>query len=72
MKLLRIKEVCERIGVKSPEVVWGRLREGHENYDPEFPKPVKVSKGITAWVEHEVDAYIEKLIARRDAEMVGK
>jgi prophage regulatory protein len=31
-----------------------------------FPEPIKIGHR-NAWVEHEVDSYIEKLIAERDA-----
>jgi prophage regulatory protein len=38
-----------------------------------FPRPVKLSEGgrAKAWLEEEVDAYIEGLIARRDAGMAS-
>jgi predicted DNA-binding transcriptional regulator AlpA len=31
-----------------------------------FPRPVEVGPGRIAWVEEEVDAYIEQVVAKRD------
>lgn len=63
---IRLVELKRRLGLKSSEAIWGRLRESGKYYDPEFPKPVKIGSA-TAWVEHEVDAYMERIIAQRDA-----
>jgi len=32
-----------------------------------FPKPVKIGENTNAWPEIEIDQYIEKCIANRDA-----
>lgn len=34
----------------------------------EFPEPVKLGPGRNAWVEAEIDAWIEARIAERDAD----
>jgi prophage regulatory protein len=34
----------------------------------DFPRPVKIGKNRNAWVESEIDAFIEAKIAERDAE----
>jgi prophage regulatory protein len=35
--------------------------------DGKFPRPVELSEARIAWVEHEVDAWVESKIAARDA-----
>ena len=34
----------------------------------EFPKPIKISKGCTAWFEREIDEMLEAKRLARDAE----
>lgn len=58
MKIIRDVRVAEKIGAKSRATVWRKARA-----DASFPQPVKVSEGITGWVEAEVDAYLERLVA---------
>ncbi|TAG46795.1 MAG: AlpA family phage regulatory protein [Betaproteobacteria bacterium] len=36
-----------------------------------FPRPVKTGKRSVAWVESEIDQYIEGLIAKRDAQFAS-
>jgi prophage regulatory protein len=31
-----------------------------------FPRPIKIGEGTNAWVEAEIDAYLESRIAERD------
>ncbi|WP_442922964.1 helix-turn-helix transcriptional regulator [Methyloversatilis sp. RAC08] len=42
----------------SVATVWRKAKT-----DPQFPKPVKVSEGITGWPSDEVHAYMDTLIA---------
>jgi prophage regulatory protein len=66
MKIIRDVRVAEKIGCKSRATVWRKAKS-----DASFPQPVKVSEGITGWIEAEVDAYLERLVAearKRDRE----
>jgi prophage regulatory protein len=58
MKIIRDARTAEKIGAKSRATPW-RLAKS----DPDFPKPIKVSGGITGWVESEVDAWLERRVA---------
>lgn len=58
MKILRDVRVAEKIGCKSRATVWRKAKA-----DPSFPQPVKVSEGITGWIESEVDAYLARRVA---------
>jgi len=47
-------------GIKSSKTkIWRQVKSG------QFPRPVKIGDR-NAWVESEIDAYIEALIANRD------
>lgn len=57
---LRLRDVCARVGLKSSSI-YNLIRLGR------FPKQVKPSEGTVAWVESEVEAYMEARLAERDA-----
>lgn len=60
-KLARLPRVCD-LTVSSPATTWRRVRN-----DPSFPRPLKLSAGITAWVEAEVIDWVEAKKAERGA-----
>ena len=60
MRLLSIKDTAARISV-SRVTVWKMVKEGR------FPKPVPVEGSRKAFVEGEIDAWIESRVAARDA-----
>lgn len=57
LRLVRLKEVIQRCGL-GKTAIYTRIRAG------EFPRPVDLG-GVVAWVETEVDAWIEARIAAR-------
>jgi prophage regulatory protein len=58
-RTLRIWQVVEKVGLSAP-TIWRLCSSG------EFPKPVKISKGCTAWLEHEIDELIDAKAAERE------
>lgn len=56
MKLIRVREVAEKCACSIPKI-WDEAAN-----NPEFPKPVKPTPGVTAWVLGEVDAYLTKKV----------
>lgn len=58
LRLLRRPQVLERVGV-SGRTLDRKIAAGG------FPAPVHPGPGISAWLEHEVDKYIEDLMAAR-------
>jgi prophage regulatory protein len=46
-KYARLTSVCERYGI-SPATIWRKARQGT------FPKPHKLSPGISAWKESQL------------------
>jgi prophage regulatory protein len=60
MRVLRLPAVEAKTGLKSSEI-YDRMAEG------KFPRPVPLGIKAKGWVEAELDAWIAKLIAERDA-----
>ena len=68
MKLLRFRPACEKLGY-TRSTFYRVMKE-----DPEFPKPIETTPDgkIIAFLETELDRYIELLVARRDAGLGAK
>jgi len=64
-RLVRLPEVMARTALSRSEI-YRRVRN-----DPSFPKPTTLGARCVAWVGAEVDAYIRKQIAQRDAKVVS-
>lgn len=60
-RFLRIAAVIEKIGV-SRAMIYQMAAEG------DFPKPVKIAPKASAWVESEVDAWMDARIAMSRAQ----
>jgi prophage regulatory protein len=58
-RTLRISQVVEKVGLSAP-TIWRLCSLG------QFPKPIKISKGCTAWLEHEIDELIDAKAAERE------
>jgi predicted DNA-binding transcriptional regulator AlpA len=59
-KLLSREDLAAR-GIRlNKATLWRKVRDG------QFPRPILVGNRH-AWPEHEIDAYVETLIAKRDA-----
>jgi|JI6StandDraft_1071083.scaffolds.fasta_scaffold739747_2 prophage regulatory protein len=56
-QFLRVKQVADTLGMSVP-TVWRKAKT-----DPQFPKPVKVSVGITGWPSDEIRSYVDTLIS---------
>lgn len=59
LKLLRMPEVRTKTG-KSPSSIYSDIGSGR------FPKPVKIGQRTSAWIEAELDAWIEERALLRD------
>ena len=57
-RAIRLDRVCDLTGV-SRATIWRRVLD-----DPAFPKPFKLSEGITVWDEAEIIAW---LVSKRSA-----
>lgn len=57
-RLIAVTEVAERTGL-SKTTIYRLERKG------KFPRHVKLTPTRSAWAEHEIDSYIENLLAQR-------
>ncbi|MGH6824359.1 helix-turn-helix transcriptional regulator [Methyloceanibacter sp.] len=55
-RFIRLDEVKHLTGISRSSIY---ARE-------DFPRPVKIGKHATAWLEHEVQAWIERRVATRE------
>ena len=62
-RLLRTKEVLKRVPC-SRVTLWRWVRAG------KFPAPIYLSPNFPTWLEDEIEAHAERLIAERDGEPV--
>ena len=53
-RYLRDRGVGSKIGA-SRSHIWNLAKQ-----DPEFPQPIRLSRGVTVWDEREVDAWIKR------------
>ncbi|AVY94683.1 hypothetical protein DAI18_12010 [Microvirgula aerodenitrificans] len=60
----RLPWVLERLGL-SRSMVYLRLDRRSKYYDEHFPKRVRLGAGAIGFIEDEVEAYIEHLMAQR-------
>jgi predicted DNA-binding transcriptional regulator AlpA len=52
-RAIRLPQVCSLVGM-SKATIWRRVHD-----DPAFPKPFKLSRGVTVWREDAVFAWLE-------------
>lgn len=63
MRVLRCQDLCIRLGV-SRKTLW-RLRRT----DPTFPLPRQITRGISGWLESDLDAWLQaRPVAKGGAE----
>lgn len=56
--LLSIKKLCLKLDV-SKSFIYSRLNSHSKYYDKNFPRPIKLSENSVAWIEDQVDDWIE-------------
>src|SRR5580692_3884525 len=56
---IRLREVCSRVSLR-PSSLYRLIQLGR------FPKQVKLSERTAAWIESEVEAFMDARIAERD------
>ena len=58
-RMLRIDDVCKKTGYAESSI-WRLAKQG------DFPPPVKLSPGCTAWYEHKIDEWLEAKATKSD------
>jgi prophage regulatory protein len=56
--LLRLPEVCERLGGISKSTIYNWLDSGSDSFQPAFPRPLKLGARTVAWVESELAQFL--------------
>ncbi|QTP55853.1 AlpA family transcriptional regulator [Billgrantia sulfidoxydans] len=69
--LLKLKQVMERTGL-SRSSIYNKLDAKCPHYDPEFPRQVSIGASSVAWVESEVEEWIESCIKKREESVRGR
>lgn len=59
MRALRLRDVTLKVGLRTT-AIYEAVKRG------EFPRPVKLGPKAKGWLEHELDAWLEKLRDERD------
>ena len=59
-RTMRIRTVAEKTGL-AVSSIWRLARQG------QFPAPVRLSRGCTAWFEHEIEAWLHEKSLERGA-----
>jgi prophage regulatory protein len=60
VRILRAPQVADRTGLSIP-TIYRKMDEG------KFPRPVPLSQQAVGWIESEIDAWLEELVAARDS-----
>lgn len=61
MRVLSFPDLKEKKGIAwTRQHVWRQINAGR------FPKPVKLGEATVAWVEDEIDAWLDQRIAERN------
>lgn len=64
--MLRLWKLEERTGWKR-STIYDHLNPKSPNYDPTFPKQVRLGSRSVAWVEEEVESWLKSRINARQA-----
>ena len=71
IRMLRIHELMAKTGLSRTAIYYKQNPKSKGRYDPDFPRPVQLGSNCIAWVESEVDAWLEKRIAARKQHQQG-
>lgn len=66
--LLKLKDVARRTGL-SRSSIYNRLDMKSPHYDPTFPRQVSIGNISVAWVEQEVEEWINSRIKMREKKL---
>lgn len=57
LKMLRMSDVVAKLGM-SRAAIYSKQNPKSRHYDATFPKGVKISGNVVAWVEAEIDEWL--------------
>ncbi|KAA8985194.1 AlpA family phage regulatory protein [Halospina sp. K52047b] len=56
-RIIRLKEVIKRTAL-SQSTIYNKLNPGSKQYDPEFPKQVRLGVGAVGWYEEQIEKWL--------------
>lgn len=63
--LLTLSEVQAITGIKKT-AIYAWMNPACPTFDPDFPRPVRLNSRCPRWVSTEIQAWLDKQIAKRD------
>lgn len=60
MHMLKLRDVTSKCQI-SRSTIYDKLDQKSKRHDPNFPKPRKLGMNSVAWVEHEVEQWLQNL-----------
>jgi prophage regulatory protein len=63
IRFIRLRTVIEKTGL-SRASLYNRLKKGSKYYDPDFPIQIKLGGAAVAWIEYEIDDWMEAQIKK--------
>lgn len=60
LRMLKLRDVTSKCQI-SRSTIYDKLDQKSKRYDPNFPKPRKLGMNSVAWVEHEVERWLQNL-----------
>lgn len=61
--LLRLPDVKTKIGL-SRSTIYSKMDIRSAQFDPLFPRPISLGKRAVAWVEAEIDMWVDTIIEK--------
>lgn len=63
VRLIRLPQVVDRVGLKKGAIE-DRLNPSSPRYDATFPRKIKIGRNSVAWLESEIEFWIEQQVMR--------
>lgn len=60
VRMLKLRDVISKCQI-SRSTIYDKLDQKSKRHDPNFPKPRKLGMNSVAWVEHEVERWLQNL-----------
>ncbi|ADP96851.1 hypothetical protein A6779_15265 [Marinobacter adhaerens] len=67
IKFIRLKVVIKKTGL-SRASIYNRLKKSSKYYDAAFPKQIRIGGGAVAWIEYEIEDWMELQIEKSRCE----
>lgn len=58
LRMMKLKAVTDKCQI-SRSTIYDKLDSKSKRYDPEFPKPRKLGQNSVAWIEEEINTWIQ-------------